>query len=76
MVDEVCFGSSGCALDCWAGANIDGCEDFLILEECVAGVDAVGGEEGFGVEVYCWDVDSAAELLALFYGADEFVWSA
>jgi len=51
-VDEVCFGSAGGALDCWAGADIDCGEDLLIYllmgEAGVAGVDAIGGEEGFG----------------------------
>lgn len=67
------FCSSGCALDCWAGADIDCGEDSLITKLGVARIDAVGGEEGICFEIDGWDVDGAAELFALYHGACEFV---
>lgn len=47
----------------------------VVREAGDSGVDAVGWEEGFGVEVDGWDVDGASELLSLDNGAGEFVWS-
>jgi hypothetical protein len=78
-VEEVGFGATGEPLNGGTRSDVDGGEDavfpVVVGEAGESGVDAIGGEEGVGVEIDCGDVDGASELLSLDDGSDEFVWS-
>jgi hypothetical protein len=76
-IDEVCFDAEGCAVDGRAGADVDGGVCCRAVGECGdAGVDALGGWHGFGVDVGCGEADGSAEPVALCDQAFDAVRSA